>query len=298
LKRQWRWWLCIAAIAALAVCVLGGFILCEGALRPARRHVPLAQEARTVGITAQDGVKLQASVFEPEHPNGDAVLVLHGIGDSRGSQAGPARMLTRHGYLAVTPDSRAHGDSGGDLATYGLREADDVHRWVDWLIAEKHARRVFGFGESLGGAVLIQSLAVEPRFSGIIADSAFSDFERVAEDRVAQIVHVPRWMAAPPVWAGFLVARLRYGLDFRDVSPESAIAKTQTPVLLIHGMDDEKTPSEHSKMMAAANPEMVRLWLVPGAGHVGAWSRAPEEFERRVIGFYQNLPPGIQVREK
>jgi pimeloyl-ACP methyl ester carboxylesterase len=196
-------------------------------------------------------------------------------------------MLARHGYLAVTPDSRAHGDSSGDLATYGLREADDVHRWVDWICANEHPRRVLGFGESLGGAVLIQSLAVEQRFSGIIADSAFSDFERVAEDRVAQIVHVPRWVAAPPVWAGFIVARLRYSLDFRNASPERVIAKTQTPVLLIHGMDDEKTPADHSKTMAAVNPKMVELWLVPGAGHTGAWARAPEEFERRVIAFYQ-----------
>jgi hypothetical protein len=77
---RWLWrWVAIGGGLAVAICVLGGFILCEGALRPARRHVPLAAEARTVAITARDGIELQASVFEPEHPNGDAVLVLHGM---------------------------------------------------------------------------------------------------------------------------------------------------------------------------------------------------------------------------
>src|SRR5665213_2555860 len=75
---------------------------------------------------------------------------------------------------------------------YGLLESDDVHRWVSWLIDNwqtgdhRHPRHVFGIGESLGGAIFIQSLAVESRFSAIVADSAFSSFERIGRDRVAE----------------------------------------------------------------------------------------------------------------
>ncbi len=78
-----------------------------------------------------------------------------------------------------------------------------------------------------GGAVLIESLRVEPRFSAIVADSAFSSFDRIARDRVAEELPVPlgigRVLAAGPVWAGFLYARLRYGLDFRQASPVAAL---------------------------------------------------------------------------
>jgi hypothetical protein len=56
-------------------------------------------------------------------------------------------------------------------------------------------------GESLGGEALIQSLSVKSRLSAIVADSAFSSFERIARDRVAQRLDLP------PVWAGFLNAR-------------------------------------------------------------------------------------------
>jgi alpha-beta hydrolase superfamily lysophospholipase len=301
-RSKWIAWSAVLAVLALFVCGLAGVVLCEAALHPARRPVAPTRDASTVQVTAQDGIDLRAWLFRPDRSNGDAVLILHGIADSRGSQLGLARMFLAHGYLVLAPDSRAHGESGGDLATYGLLEADDVHRWVSWLDEQGHPLRVFGLGESLGGAVLIQSLAVEHRLNAIVADSAYSSFERIAQDRVAERLPFPlkigRILAEPPIWAGFLYARLRYGLDFRKASPEAVIAQSSTPVLLIHGLYDRMTPPEHSEILAARNRRDVTLWLVPGAGHTGAYSVEPVEFERRVLDFYQNLPPGIQLREK
>jgi pimeloyl-ACP methyl ester carboxylesterase len=306
MRGRWILWSIGAIVAiAAALCALAGAVLCESAIHPARRAVPSNASALTVQMTARDGIALRAWLLKPDKPNGDVVLILHGIADSRASQVGLARMFVHHGYAVLAPDSRAHGESGGDLATYGLLEPDDVHRWVSWLIDEQHPRHVFGMGESLGGAVLIESLRVESRFSAIVADSAFSSFERIARDRVAERLPFPealgRELAAPPVWAGFLYARLRYGLDFFSASPEAALAQSTTPVLLIHGLNDRLTPPVHSEILAASNRRYTTLWLVPGAGHTGAWGAAPKEFENRVFGFYafyQNLPRGIQAREK
>ena len=55
----------------------------------------------------------------------------------------------------MLPDSRAHGESGGTLATYGLRESDDIHRWVDWLYGGRQSKCVYGFGESMGAALVL-----------------------------------------------------------------------------------------------------------------------------------------------
>jgi alpha-beta hydrolase superfamily lysophospholipase len=290
----------VGAIVAVAtvLCAIAGAVLCETAVHPGRRPVPSDASALTVQVTARDGIVLRAWFFEAQKSNGDAVLILHGIADSRASQVGLARMFLDHGYAVLAPDSRAHGESGGNVATYGLLESDDVHRWVSWLMDGEHPRHVFGMGESLGGAVLIESLAVEPRFSAIVADSAFSSFERIARDRVAERLPFPpgvgRMLAAPPVWAGFLYARLRYGLDFRAASPEAVLARSTTPVLLIHGLNDRLTRPENSEILAASNRRWTELWLVPGVGHVNAFGAAPLEFEDRVISFlaaYRNLPP-------
>jgi uncharacterized protein len=217
---------------------------------------------------------------------------------------GLARLLLTNGYAVLAPDSRGQGESGGELVTYGLREADGVHRWVAWLEQSEHPRNVFGIGESLGAAILLQSLAVEHHFSAVVAECAFASFERIAEDRVAQrlppALPGKRILAAPAVWAGFLYARLRYGVDFRAASPEAVLAKAATPVLLIHGLEDRNTLPFHSRILAATNPRFVKLWLVPRAGHTGAFGTAPVEFQKRVLGWfeaYQNLPPGIQSRE-
>jgi pimeloyl-ACP methyl ester carboxylesterase len=293
---RWRWLLwTVAAIAASAmVCALAGVVLLEFFLHRPRIPIPVLPGARTVQITARDGVPLRAwlltAVLTPPGPNGNAVLILHGSATNRASQLGLARMFLAHGYTVLAPDNRGHGESGGDLATWGLYEADDVHRWVSWLIDDQHPLHVFGIGESLGGAVLIESLPAEPRFSAIVAESAFSSFERIARDRVAERLPLPlnvgRLVAAPSVWAGFLYARLRYGLDFRAASAEAAIARSATPVLLIHGLNDTQTPPEHSRILAGKNPKAV-LWLVPGAAHTGAFVTAPREFEERVLGFFQ-----------
>jgi dipeptidyl aminopeptidase/acylaminoacyl peptidase len=292
-----RWVLgSLSAIAAIATLlfVLAGVVLCESAVRVPRHSLPLVPFAydpavhwRPVQIAATDGVVLRA--WLPEGGSGNCILALHGIGDSRVGQLGLTRLFLNNGYTVLAPDSRGHGESGGGLVTYGLREADDVHRWVSWLIGSEHPRNVFGVGESLGAAVLLQSLALDSRFSAVVAECPFANLERIAEDRVLQRLppplQTPRVAVVPVVWAGFLYARLRYGLDFRDASPESALAKATTPVLLIHGLKDTNTPPVHSEILAAKNVQNVTLWLVPGAGHTAAFGTAPQEFRKRVLGF-------------
>jgi pimeloyl-ACP methyl ester carboxylesterase len=298
MAHRWRWVLSVAAIA-IALYWFAGVVLIELFLRRPRLPVPPVSGARNVQIAAGDGLLLRGWLLTPPDPGGDAVLILHGSATNRASQLGLAKMFLGHGYTVLAPDNRGHGESGGALTTYGVLEAGDVHRWVSWLIEDQHPRHVFGIGESLGGAVLIESLTVEPRFSAIVAESAFSSFERIARDRVAEQLpfglEIGRLLAAPPVWAGFLYARLRYGLDFRAASPEAAIARSATPLLLVHGLNDTQTPPEHSRILAGKNPHSAMLWLVPRAGHTGAFGTSPQEFQERVLGFfeaYQNLPRG------
>jgi hypothetical protein len=86
------WGICgIVAIAA-ALCAFAGVVLCEAALRPPRRPVPANASAVTVQVTARDGIALRAWLWKPDKPNGDAILILHGIADSRASQVGLARI--------------------------------------------------------------------------------------------------------------------------------------------------------------------------------------------------------------
>src|SRR5258706_1275701 len=233
--------LAIVSVSALAVlCIAGGVMPCETAL-----HVPkipprlfpcaVAPRWRPVDMKARDGAVLKAWLLSPATGKGDCVMTLHGIADSRTGTAGLARLFVENHYTVLMPDSRAHGESGGAIATYGLLEAGDVHQWVDWLIASEHPRNIFAMGESLGAAVLLQSLSVEPRFRAVVAESPFASLKDISEYRVARMLPVPDLVAhaaaIPMVWSGFLYARWKFGVDFRAARPEDAVCGSSTPVL-------------------------------------------------------------------
>jgi fermentation-respiration switch protein FrsA (DUF1100 family) len=215
-------------------------------------------------------------------------MVLHGIGDSRQGSSGYAPLFLDEGYSVLLPDSRAHGSSGGDLVTYGLLEKSDVLSWAHWL-RQHDCTALFALGESLGGSVLIQASALGPDFRAIVAESPFADLPAIAEFRVRQIFHFPPLLQSviPSLLVrnSMIYAKFRYGIDLRQVQPIESISRTATPILLIHGLRDSRTPSWHSQALARADAQSV-LWLVPHAEHTGVYSTTPTEFRRRVLGWF------------
>lgn len=241
-------------------------------------------------VTARDGVALDAWLFTPPSPNGSAVLLMHGVGDTRLGVLGQARFLLRDSFTVLTPDCRGHGASGGDLISYGIQEAGDVGRWADRLFQERSVQRLYGLGESMGASILLESLPSEPRFRAMVAECPFSTFEEVAYDRLEQRLGLGRPASWPVVQIGFLWARLRYGLDLRRASPAAAVRSTHVPILFIHGDGDRNIPLRHSRALHSLNPGATRLWEVPGAGHVSALSAQPDVYARTVAGWFRSHP--------
>lgn len=296
---------------------LAGAFLAEGTLRPLRRSLSAADKKQAqemagrhnsdltdVAITAPDGATLKAWEIQPRHKSREAVLLFHGQGDNRMGTIGYADLLLNHGFTVLMPDARAHGVSGGQLATYGLLESEDIHLWFDWLRQEQHPTCIFGFAESMGAAQLLQSLQTEPHFCAIATESSFANFREIAYDRVGQIFHTGPWLGRtilrPVIEIAFGYARWKYKMNFEQISPERTAAATKVPILLIHGQDDSNIPVRHSREIAAANPGLT-LWEVPHADHCGAISTAPQEFERRLIRWFddhtdKSIPGGIQNR--
>lgn len=293
--RRWSGGLCLY----VALCLVGGVYLADGTLHPTRRPLTddgvaaMRESAQALGatmedvaITTSDGVSLRAWKIRPRPSNGDDVLLLHGLADNRVGMTGYAHLFASHGFTVLLPDARAHGTSGGELATYGLLERNDIHDWLNLLENHDHPHCVYGFGESMGAAQLLQSLATRPNFCAVAAESSFASFREIAYDRMGQPFHLGPWFGRtvlrPLVEIAFLRARWKYGLKMQQVSPEDSVAATDIPVLLIHGQADSNIPIRHSRRIHARNPN-VRLWEVPGAEHCGAIAAAPQEFERRLL---------------
>jgi len=294
--------LILAVILYLTFCSIAGIWVADGTLQPGRRLLTHDEESamidsaraldadlQDVSISTLDAVTLRGWNIHPHHPNGDSVILLHGLGDNRVGMTGYAQILLAHGYGVLMADARAHGASGGPLATYGLVERNDIRQWFDFLSALDHPHCIFGLGESMGAAQLLQSIGPGTHFCAVVAESSFSNFREIGYDRMGQPFGLGPWLGRtflrPLVEAAFLRARWKFNLDLRRVSPEDAVATTQVPVLLIHGQIDSNIPVRHSRRIHSRNPKTV-LWEVPNADHCGAISTAPREFERRVLGWF------------
>jgi len=249
----------------------------------------LDSELENVSIATTDSTTLNAWMILPRTANGDAVILLHGQGDNRIGMTGYAQLLLAHGFTVLLPDARAHGSSGGELATYGLLERNDIHQWFDFLAVHDHPHCIFGLGESMGAAELLQSLSVEPRFCAVAAESSFSTFREIAYDRMGQPFHLGPWFGRtlfrPVVEFAFLYVRLKRGLDMQQVTPEDSVAASQVPVFLIHGQIDSNIPIRHAHQIQSRNRKTV-LWEVPTADHCGAISEAPKEFKQHLLTWF------------
>jgi uncharacterized protein len=283
----------IVAAGALSIVIVLPLVLvsaffCRRTLRgypgSKQRSDAAPPNSTTVTILAHDGAVLSASWLQSSRTNGDCVVVLHGIGDSRLGVARFAPMLLNQGYSVLLPDSRAHGQSGGRFVTYGLLEKYDVIDWANWMKRAGY-RKLYALGESLGGAVLIESAAIQPIFSAIVAESPYADFRQVSEYHVAASGRVPPVVARLIVAGTLTYAAWVYRLDLWRVSPVESIVRASTPILLIHGLDDTRTPPYNSVRLAEANPGNS-LWLVPKAQHTEASLAEPEEFRKRVLSWF------------
>ena len=292
----------------IVLTVAVGIVSIEWALHPGRHVLTQADEAHAqsiaesdgaplteVSVRADDGARLRGWSMRPLDWNGDAVILLHGQSDNRAGMLGNADLLLRHGYAVLLPDSRSHGASGGNLATYGVLEASDLRHWFNWIRQSETTHCIDGLGESMGAAQLLASLREIDGFCAVVGESPFASFREAAYDRLGEYFGTGAWagrtLLRPAVEAGILYTRLKYGIDLELASPENAVAKSTTPVLLFHGKRDTNLPPRHSEMIQAKNGTRhpgVALWEPAEAGHCGAAEAEPEEFERHLISWFKS----------
>src|SRR3984885_14152521 len=187
---------CIAIVLLALLSAASGYIgnaIGRGVLHPANHNPERVEETeqtlqRTSAVKtdftvrASDGVELRGWKVVPPSANGDWVLLFHGVSDNRTGNLCQAEFLLRHGYSVVMMDSRAHGKSGGDMATYGWKERFDTVAITDALYASEKVRHLCAHGVSMGAAIALQSAAVEPRIAAVSAEDPFASLREVSYD--------------------------------------------------------------------------------------------------------------------
>lgn len=284
----------LGAGAVLTVLVLlgVGWIGSERAIHPVQcNDVPkvsdypeIQSQIQAVRFQSQDGTDL-AAWFVPGRRKA-TVLLLHGYRCKRDEMLPHASMLHKAGYSVFLFDFRSRGESDGDAVTLGYRERDDVLGAIAYLKSRPDVDGSgFGvLGISQGGATAILAAVATLDIRAVASESAFRSVDSAVSQSFTHFIDLPAFPFAPlTVW----MAERRLGIKTEQIVPEREVGKiSPRPVFIMHGAADNTISPKDGEAIYAAAREPKEWWLIPGAGHAQGAIKAKDEYERRIVAFF------------
>lgn len=289
--------LALAASGALVVLVFGVLPWWLGGVATTRRFTFRDRENagltpasfklahQDVAFQAGDGVALKGWWVPAPDAKGTVVLV-HGLNRSRIEMVRKVPFLHAAGWNALLFDLRHHGESGGEVSSFGWFERADVKAAADF-VRTRAAGPLVHWGVSLGGATALLAAAEDDDVDGLVCDSTF----RSLRDTVRHHVRLARasrwWLRAVPPWpltdeVIFWIGR-RGGFDPAAVDVKAHAPRLRgRPSLFVCNSGDVRMPPEIAhELKAEAGPES-KVLVVPGRTHGGAWREGGAAYQEAV----------------
>lgn len=250
----------------------------------------LAGSPGTAEKTREMSRRLAARGISVEKEPTGTVYLLHGRGGRKEDLLWVAKRLVAANLRCVVYDARAHGKSGGEYCTFGKKEIGDFASVIDhyesmFIRRGERPGPVFAFGNSLGAAVVLQSLPVENRISAAVAVAPFANLEEIVVRSARYKIHenVPSAL----VYTAMQLGGFRAGFNPLFTDPIHQVGQSQTPLFLVHGTNDLLIPIEHSRRISQVAPSGVaKLREIPDAHHYDVLAEGGDDLYEEIILFY------------
>ena len=249
---------------------------------PANFGLPFEEVAFPSNCPKQ--VKLAGWFIPVENPK--AVVVLcHGVDANAACLVHKAAMLAEAGFSTLLFDFRANGRSEGEFCTLGYLEKEDVLGAINYLESREDTKslKIFALGESLGGSAIIRAAAETDKIRAIVSEATFASLKDAIGQRLK-----PLGKLGDRVYSRLEeIARVKYEIDFEEVSPERAVQSiSPRPILfIVCGWDLLCSKGESERLYNAAKEPKER-WDAQRALHTFACRTHPEEYKKRVTNFF------------
>lgn len=275
-------WLKVLLLIALFI-IIFSLLTFYTSIRPPKIATNLAPadlglKHEEVTFESADGLRLSGWLI-PNNKSKSAIIVMHGYPADKANLLGIAEFLA-HDFNVLLFDFRSFGRSEGKYTTAGYLERKDLAGAIEYLEKEKNFTKIGLYGFSLGGAVALMSS--HTNVGVIVTDSAFAELSHIAE-HMYRAFFIFKY---PLAYLTKLYGLLFLKINIEDVSPLSNIKNANVPVLLIHAEKDSQIPVSEAYLLHNANRKSV-LWIVKNAEHGMSHAINPEEYERRVTGFFR-----------
>lgn len=259
-----------------------------------------AKPTRLIAIRSRDGYILRGHWYPAENAR-RVVILVHGW-HSRWSRdfCGIAPFLHEQGCSLLLVEQRCHGQSGGDLISYGINERFDIERWLCWVEFYHKGLPIYLYGMSMGAATVLMTtgLPIAGRVAGVISDCGYSDPRAIIQSNLEQNIGK---LASPTLMAVNLNCKRREGFSFKDYTPRKAMEQnTEVPCLFVHGDADSMVPWEMSAENFRACNAPKELLIIHGAEHGVSFLIDPETYKQHVVNFMaaHDAPPKGATSDK
>ncbi len=255
------------------------------------RSAPCEQE---ITIQSVEGLQLWASYIPAQEETHRWVICMHGINDDHTSMGVYGKHYHENGWNVLLPDQRGFGHSEGDHVGWGFDERLDLVGWISWITRRDPESKILLHGVSLGGATVLMATggALPENVIAAISDCAYTSIEAQLRHLFVKLRSENEYgVKIPPIPVNVMYQSLyrtclrKVGFDLSCASPENAVARSKTPTLFIHGVQDTFVPSYMmKKLYHAAKCSKSFLWI-PEAGHAVAVGTNPDLYWDSVSDF-------------
>lgn len=277
----------VSTVAALFLLIYFVWLQVEAFVTPGRQTYvgtpdELGRPYEEVILTTRDGLKIAAWYITGAQPQ--AIIMVHGIDANRRAVLPQARILAGAGYHLLMLDLRGHGQSEGNEATYGYREALDVQAAIDYLDALPGIEQIGALGASYGGAAVARAAGLDARLGVVVIESSYSSLSQAVADSFEDRSIFPVWTS--PLFIA--LAERRIGVKVSQVDSARDLAAPHQPaVMIIHGTHDHLFPVEHAHKLHDSARGLKTLWIIEGLGHANPVPGREAEYQNRVVSFFQ-----------
>ena len=253
-------------------------------------HIMEKYPCEEVSIYSLDGYILHGRYYHLKD-GAPIQILMHGYRSCAFRDCGGAHWLSRKmGFNALVIDQRAHGESEGNIISFGIREHQDCAQWIHYCNTR------FGpdipiilWGVSMGAATALMSLGekLPKNLTAVIADSPYSSpkaiLEKVCADQHYSVAIFRPFICVAAWFFG--------GFRLNSVTAKETVSKSSVPILLIHGEDDRLVPYSMSLSIARhCKSANVRVEIFPDAGHGLCYLTDPSRYERVIYEFLSTIP--------
>jgi uncharacterized protein len=274
------------ALVAVGLLALGFFVLFPlgGAIyvtRTPREPIDgtFAVPHQDVSFRTADGLTIRGW-YAPSR-NGAAIVFVHGSGGNRQGPRKQAALLAEHGYGVLLYDSRGRGESDGDPQGFDWTWQPDIDAATEFLQGRPDVRggRIGGVGLSAGAEALVEAAARRPDLRAVVAEGA-------GVRAYGDAIDTKEWLGLPYTWMMFAGAQVLSAVtDVRSVGDYVGKGEPNR-VLLIAAGKGLGSENKLNPIWADRAKGRVVLWELLESKHTGAIDLEPEEYQRRVVGFF------------